>query len=78
MAEPPRWLPIPGLPLVPGLPTGPGGLPSPSDRPDSGGTPPWLQERLFGQRAVFLTGALDDATATRAAASSAVSAMRER
>lgn len=68
MPEPPRWPPIPGLPPVPGLPIGPGGLPSPSERPDSGGTPPWLQERLFEQRAIFLTGPLDDAVATRVAA----------
>ena len=68
MAEPPRWPPIPGLPLVPGLPTGPGGLPSPGEPLDSSGTPPWLQERLFGQRAIFLTGTVDNPAATRAAA----------
>ena len=74
MAEPPRWPPTPGLPSVPGGPSGPGGpiipggQPHPGGLPDAGGTPPWLQERLFGQRAVFLTGTLDDATATRVAA----------
>ena len=51
-----------GWPVLPGGPMGPGG------RPDADGTPAWLQERLLGQRAVFLTGALDDATATRMAA----------
>ncbi len=56
MAEQLRW------PILPGGPLGPGG------QPDDGGTPAWLQERLFGQRAVFLSGTLDDATATRVAA----------
>ena len=49
-------------PFLPGGPLGPGG------QPDDGGTPGWLQERLFGQRAVFVSGTLDDATATRVAA----------
>jgi len=62
MPEQPRWPPIPGRPAFPGGPSGPGGEPA------SGGTPAWLQERLFGQRAIFLTGTLDDATATRVAA----------
>ena len=62
MPEQPRWPPVPGLPPMPGGPTGP------SENATPGEQPAWLQERLFGQRAVFLTGPLDDATATRVAA----------
>ena len=34
----------------------------------NGGQPDWLQQQLFAQRAVFLIGMLDDATATRVGA----------
>ena len=61
MPDQPGWPPIPGRPGYPGGQSGPGGP------PDVSGTPAWLQERLLGQRAVFLTGTLDDATATRVA-----------
>ena len=50
-------------PLRPGLPGG-----APGGDPHSGEQPAWLRERLFGQRAVFVTGSLEDARATRVAA----------
>lgn len=44
----------------------PGGEPEPP--PGRSPPPAWLQERLFERRVVFITGRLDDAVATRAAA----------
>lgn len=52
-------------PLGPGSPGQP---PLPPEPQVGEGVPPWLQERLFDQRMVVLTGPLDDAAATRAAA----------
>jgi ATP-dependent Clp protease protease subunit len=37
-------------------------------RPDAAAVPPWLQERLFDRRMVMLTGVLDGAAASHAAA----------
>jgi ATP-dependent Clp protease, protease subunit len=52
-------------PLGPGSPGQP---PLPPELPTSEGVPPWLQERLFDQRMVVITGSLNDDAATRAAA----------
>ncbi|BCB81772.1 ATP-dependent Clp endopeptidase proteolytic subunit ClpP [Phytohabitans flavus] len=52
-------------------PVGPGSPGQPPLPPELGGgegVPPWLQERLFEQRMVVLTGPLNDDAATRAAA----------
>jgi len=57
----PPWRP----PLGPGSPGQP---PLPPELPTSEGVPPWLQERLFDQRMVVITGSLNDDAATRAAA----------
>ncbi|MFC0530674.1 ATP-dependent Clp protease proteolytic subunit [Phytohabitans kaempferiae] len=46
----------------------PGQPPLPPELPTGEGVPPWLQERLFDQRMVVLSGRLDDDAATRAAA----------
>jgi ATP-dependent Clp protease protease subunit len=40
----------------------------PGEPPDRPSPPPWLQEKLFERRVVFITGRLDDAVAARAAA----------
>ncbi|GAA4435571.1 ATP-dependent Clp protease proteolytic subunit [Phytohabitans houttuyneae] len=52
-------------PLGPGSPGQP---PLPPEVPAGEGVPPWLQERLFDQRMVVVTGPLNDSAATRAAA----------
>lgn len=49
-------------------PGSPGQPPLPPELPANEGVPPWLQERLFDQRMVVLSGPLNDAASTRAAA----------
>jgi ATP-dependent Clp protease protease subunit len=51
-----------------GPPWRPGAPPPMPDEPAIGGMPPWLQERMFEQRMVIVTGPLTGDAATQAAA----------